>query len=484
MLFIKRKFNSLKRSVSNFPKVSTDMLLHWKNVLYYNGLISSDSTRYCTFNELKEDVRKHSFSKLVYLKTLLQICINLCFICIICIIPRRKQSEVNISLVYSLVDTQIYRNGSTNDLLSFFRSSRVGIPDNNVIYVERKSFVPFKHNKRQIRVVNNISLFLCFDFLGIHEKLMILAVVFKRLLICLRALAFVKSFHLIAISFIFEETIWSQLSKSNRISVNNLITTQSSNINLAYAFQINAHLGKRMMIWYSANSIPIKYRDNTLPRFKIDETLYQFMSIDKHLVWTKSHKDYLTNLVLPGVEILVCGSMMFYLPKVSLKPKINYDILIFDVSPYNDTKTSFFSIYPDALNSIYNSAHAIEFIQNIVWVKEQILLKEGISLNLTLKSKRRFSANHDKKYIDFLKTLSKNGVVQQIPPETDVFQTIKQSRLCISYPFTSTSVIANELNIPTVYFLQSDIMSSYPEFNAVQYIGDKKLLLEFVSKCF
>jgi polysaccharide biosynthesis PFTS motif protein len=482
VLFIQRKFNSLKSSANNFPKISADMLLHWKKALYYNGLITSYSIKNCTFDELKEDVRKKSFSKSLYLKTLLQICIYLCFICIICILPRRKRAEINVSLVYSLADTQIYRNGSTNDLLSFFRSSQLGIPDNYVIYVERKSLVPYKYINGQIRVVNNISLFLCLDFLGIREKLMILMLVFKRLFICLRALAFVKSFHLIAISFIFEETIWFQLSKSNRINVNNLITTQSTSINLDYAFQINAHLGRRIMIWYSANSIPIKYRDNTLPRFKIDETLYQLMSIDKHLVWTKDHKNYLSNLVVPSVEILVCGSMMFYYPKEGLKPIKAHDILIFDVTPYIDTKSSFFSIYPDALNSIYNSAHTIRFIQDIVWVKEQILLNEGILLNLALKSKRKISSNHDKTYIDFLKTLSKNGVIQQIHPEMDIFQAIKQSRLCISYPFTSTSVIANELNIPTVYYLQSDIMTSYTEVNGVRYIGDKKLLLKFVSK--
>ncbi len=484
MLFIKRKFNALKKSAYSFPKISNDMLLFWKRALYCKGMFTSYSVINCTFDELNEKTEKKSFSKLLYLKTFLLICIYLWFICIICILPTRKRSEKKISLVYSLTDTQIYRNGSTNDLLSFFRSSKLDLSEENVIYVERKSLVPYKFINGKMRVVNNISLFLCLDFLGVGEKMMVLMRVFKRLFTSLKSLVFVKSFHLIAISFIFEESIWFQLSKSNRIQVNNLITTQSSSINFDYAFQVSSNIGKRVMIWYSANSIPIKYRDKALPRFKMDENIYKLMLIDKHLVWTKEHKNYLSNLVLPGVEISVCGSMMFYAPKVALKTIKTYDILIFDVTPYNESKSSFSSIYPDVLNSIYNSTHSIRFIQDIVWVKEQMLLKNGILLNITLKSKREFSLKHDKTYINFLNTLSKNGVLQQIHSEIDVFQAIAESKLCISYPFTSTSVIAKELKIPTVYYLQSDIMSRYTEVNDVRFIGDKLLLLKFVSRIF
>lgn len=132
-------------------------------------------------------------------------------------------------------------------------------------------------------------------------------------------------------------------------------------MNREYIFQNKGDFGTRIMIWYGANAIPINYRDITLDREFVDKSFYKFIPIDEHLVWTEDHKNFLKPLLDESVKLKVCGSLMFYQPKKEYKPRKIHDIMIFDVTPYNDAKISYSNTFPDSLNSIYNFIFAKRF---------------------------------------------------------------------------------------------------------------------------
>jgi len=78
--------------------------------------------------------------------------------------------------------------------------------------------------------------------------------------------------------------------------------------------------------------------------------------------------------------------------------------------------------------------------------------------------------------------LSENKLLDSIRPNIDIFEIISQSKVCISFPFTSPAIIATELGVPSIYYLENDIMSSYNKMYDVPFIDKKEILLKFVEE--
>jgi polysaccharide biosynthesis PFTS motif protein len=237
------------------------------------------------------------------------------------------------------------------------------------------------------------------------------------------------------------------------------------------------------MIWYSANSIPIdNYRNTSLPRANANEVAYEVLPIDEHLVWSEDHKKYLALGVSIGTIIRVCGSLMFYLPKKPLKTNKIFDLLVFDVTPYADIKGPDFNKIPDSQNSINNSISAKKFLTDILWVASKIEEDFGLKLRVSLKPKRKYTSLHNKDYLDFIRLLLQNQLIEVLEPEIDLYKSIGQSRVCISYPFTSPAIIAKELSIPSIFYMDQQIMNENNHVHGVEFISEKLKLFNFIVK--
>ena len=251
---------------------------------------------------------------------------------------------------------------------------------------------------------------------------------------------------------------------------------------LPYIFDRNLQFGKRLMIWYSANAVPINYRDKNLVRTHFNEKNFEFMPLDLHYVWNQPHKDYLDSVTNPLIPVEVRGSLMFYLPQNEKGLTKVYDIVIFDVTPYELSRKSDFDQIPIGQNSIYNSYFAIKFLQDLLWVVHEIDRCFDTELRIALKPKRKYTPLHSKEYLAFLENLSKNGLIDILESESDLYKTISESRICISYPFSSPAVIAKELDIPTAYFLAGNSIESNSLVDGIPFIADRTKLLDFIVK--
>ena len=482
MAIIKNFFRRQKKQSQFFPKLSDEMFTYWKHILYFENFIPAKVVESYTFKDLLCIIEKAACSKRNQVKHHFKLAIKIFFLCVFCFIPKKKQPNRDLSLIYHLSDSQIFNSGSTFELRKFIRGEQIGIAKNDVIYVERSRLFPNKSNHEDVKVVSDIDLYLFADFLTIRDRFNILLLVFVRLFTYVRTISWVPLFSLVAVPFVIEEVIFSFISKNKVIRSNNVVTTPSAIMNREYIFQINRDFGTRIMIWYSANSIPINYRDPKLNRALIDKNLYSFMPIDQHFVWTEDHKSFLKPLVHNDVNLRVCGSLMFYQPQKEYKPNKIYDIIIFDVTPYNDKKTSYNNTFPDSFNSIYNFIYAKEFLKDILWVREQIFLSSNVLLKISLKSKREFTSAHSMEYINYVKLLSDNKLLDIIDPNVDIFEIISQSKICISFPFTSPAVIATELGVPSIYYLENDIIISTSKMHGVFFVEKKVKLLRFVEE--
>ena len=236
------------------------------------------------------------------------------------------------------------------------------------------------------------------------------------------------------------------------------------------------------MIWYSANSIPFNYRNKDLERSYASEKIYECLPLDVHYVWNRSHKDYLNSVLNPPIPVEVRGSLMFYLPQEKKVLTKVYDMVIFDITPYELTFKSIFDKIPYAQNSINSDYFAKKFLQDLLWAIHEIERCFGTKLRIALKPKRKYTPLHSRGYLTFLKNLSKNRLIEILEPESDLYKTISESRLSITYPFSSPAIIAKELNIPTAYFLAGNSIESNSFVDGIAFITDRTKLVDFIIK--
>lgn len=482
MLFWRKSRGTMLNQNEVLPSLTNEMFVYWKRILYYNNLLKKEELEVITFDQLLNHLSRISYSKIEFTRYQIKLCLELLFFILLCFSPRKLQNNKELSLIYGLSDDQIFRSGTTVELLNFLQSSRVGMPLNNLIYIERKSYFPHKNHRGSIKLVSNISLYLFLDYLKPFDRLKVLLLVFKRFFSYIRNISRAPYFFLIAVPYVIEEVLFSYISTNSLVKASSVATTQSSLMNHEYIFQLYKKFGKRTMIWYSANSIPIEYLESTLSRVTFDTQIYKYTAIEEHLVWTEDHRDYLKTVVKPGTSIKVCGSLMFYLPKIESKNPKTCDLLIFDITPYNENRTTNNSKYPDSFNTIYTPSHAIKFLEDILWVKKEISLRHSSELKLALKPKRNYTSAHDTMYTDYLNSLAETKQLKLVSPETNLYEIIVQSKVCISYPFASPAIIAEELKVPSLYYLESDILSPYNKVHGINFVDTKLALLKFVEK--
>ena len=213
------------------------------------------------------------------------------------------------------------------------------------------------------------------------------------------------------------------------------------------------------MLWYSVNSMPIIYKSTkTSILSKNLEASLKHMAIDTHWVWTSEHKTYLMKMT--NSDILVRGSMVFYNPPKKLDRNKKYDIVIFDVTPQNSK-----SIFKD---TVFSFPVVKEFIEDIIENVNFVSQKLDIDISIFIKHKRSFASSHSSKYVAYIDGLAKNHQLSVLPIDIDLYELIAASNIVIGFPFTSPVVIGQELNVPSIYYLPTNIIAEYNQSNFIQ----------------
>jgi polysaccharide biosynthesis PFTS motif protein len=373
------------------------------------------------------------------------------------IAPKKNKIRENKTvLIYSLTKDQIFKDNSISKLYDFLVSKKFNISEKNEILIECRGILRSRIYSNLI-VTLDIPLKIFATKLSLKGQLKLLLVFFCKLTILVKSFNNSQYIYLIFREFVFDENVYFAIANKNKI--NKIITTPTAIQYQPISFEIPNFAVERVMLWYSTNSIPIKYKSRKTSIFEKNlENSYQCMAIDTHWVWTNEHKKYLKKMT--SSAILVKGSMIFYNPPKKLNNNKKYDVVIFDVTPQNSK-----SLFKD---SIYTFPVAKEFIEDIIESVELVSQRLDRNIGIYIKHKRNFAPNHSSKYIAYIDVLAKNRQLSVLPLDSDLYETIATSKIVIGFPFTSPVIIGQELKVPSIHYSSTNTLVKYNHANFIQ----------------
>ena len=233
----------------------------------------------------------------------------------------------------------------------------------------------------------------------------------------------------------FDRVIWNEFFENNQKRFT-MITTQSSLDILPESFNTTSRPEvKRVMMWYSTNSKPIN---------RVGEPMINPISIVKmkevdveHWVWNNHEVEFLMKLGLKSVTQV--GSIVFQEEKLMKKSEYSFIVTFFDVTPMKFAA------------DFYSPQITINNLNCVLSVAQRLQNEFGEYLKIRVKPKREYSKLHSQNYTKRILEAVEAGAVELLDHATNLYSAISESDIVLSVPFTSPSVIAKELDIPTFY---------------------------------
>ena len=247
-----------------------------------------------------------------------------------------------------------------------------------------------------------------------------------------------------------------------------LICTQSKATLLPVPFFLQRY--DRSMVWYSNNSLPINRRGH---EFNTPKTAVNLDFIDKHYVWSDSHKDFLV-LRYPKSEIIPVGPIIFESHKVyNTKPLNPRGVLYFDVTPFE--------------NLDYDTFYTSEMCRRGVSDLAEVCDMLGLRFHLKQKRKEirshRKGIKHSRDYLELLDYLESSRLMVRLDPRASITELVMNYKVVIGLPFTSPVLISSYLNRPSVYYVPGEIddWDIQSERDNISVIKGRTQLLYFLS---
>ncbi|WP_082163984.1 polysaccharide biosynthesis PFTS motif protein [Methylophilus sp. TWE2] len=217
------------------------------------------------------------------------------------------------------------------------------------------------------------------------------------------------------------------------------------------------------MIFYSQNVVPFVYKDDPAPA-PLPNNL--FLRADHYWVWNDAFSRYLQNdLSLPGCFHVV-GPVVWYLNHQTKKQRAlqhsSFKVTIFDVTPVSKAYSEKIGL----IDNYYSSANCIAFIEHILEVVDRLKYEYGKNVQVSIKHKRGHRDIHDATYVQFIDRLVLDGRIVNVPHTADLFELVNASDYVVVMPYSSPSIIADSLNIPSVYYDPSNSLVDVLERSA------------------
>jgi polysaccharide biosynthesis PFTS motif protein len=258
---------------------------------------------------------------------------------------------------------------------------------------------------------------------------------------------------LVSICQIFNSNYLYALLFSELIYNKHINLLSKSELALDYLFHNSNHIyrpmwtyeaeskGSRILFYfYSTNCETFKNKIG----YPLQEHMWNVISWTNYLVWDKYQYDFIkrhSNVKNQNIQIV--GPIWFSSTKVKL-PDLNKSktFVIFDVQPMRDSRY----VLLGQSNGFNTPEVTNPFLIDIARIAEKH------NFNLIFKRKRDIGILVNKKYSFLVKWLMKKSFFYSTPPDGDAIDLIMQSVGVISMPFTSTAIIAKELNVSSIYY--------------------------------
>jgi polysaccharide biosynthesis PFTS motif protein len=197
---------------------------------------------------------------------------------------------------------------------------------------------------------------------------------------------------------------------------------------------------KVSLFFYSTNTEP--YAINGLHPPK-NTSNWAHLSFNHFYVWNQFQKEViLKNIINRKFSIEILGPTLIHVNK-NYKLSISNFISVFDITPERFAKKLFLT--KDIINGYYIS----NFFKDIL----KISIEKKIPLIIRTKKSCFDKYNYDKTYVSLLQNIKKKYHVEIVDRDnSSLDEIIEKSLCCISFPFTSTAIVANELKKPSIYY--------------------------------
>ena len=376
-----------------------------------------------------------------------------------------KTSNEKFILMYSLTKEQVLRDNSLFGIHSFLKTKKINLNEKNKVLIECREI--WRTRKfSNITATLDIPLEIFATSFTFKERINLLITFFCRISNLIKSFRNSQYIYLVFKEYIYDENVYTL--GVHKKQVIKIITTPGNWQYQPIIFEMQELIGDRLMIWYS-NALFYKSRSKTIDNQKLEfERFSEHVQIDTHWVWTKKHRDYLKRLT--NSKIVVKGSMLFYNPPLKVNNNKKYDITVFDTTPQAIEE------YKDTINTYHCTKN---FIEEILASANFASGKLNRDISVYIKPKRQYGKIHSKEYIVYLQEQIRNNRLFRLRPDIDIYETVLASRVVIGFPFTSPVIIGQELKIPSVYYLSSDIVFNCRQSSFIQSRhGLEKFLIE------
>ena len=336
-------------------------------------------------------------------------------------LPVNQKLESYDLISWNVINNNVFKNVST---------IKHNIKNNKIIYIKDKIICPYKYLLPSLNFYRRIKFIFWFLVFFIDSVFLLLRGKWYS-------------------SILFSEIIL--LKKVDDIDKKYLAKEYLfSNSELIYRpmWTYIAQLKGSKITFYNYSSSFLGFKINH--KYTVPELGYQSMTWENILLWSKKYADY-TKKCCPNLNIKLVSPIYNTDTNYNF-PKFNKNIIsVFDISPLRFSARA--ELCPDDNYRIL--INCIKFLNDIY--KTCI----GNNFSIVIKFKRSFNSQHNRHYIDFVTNdFIKRENVFLIPPNVSPFRLIKLSKASIHIPFTSTALISDYLNIPSVYYDPTSIIQN------------------------
>lgn len=285
--------------------------------------------------------------------------------------------------------------------------------------------------------------------------------------ICLKDLIFLKWYN----AYLFTEAIKSKLfdlCNINLVPKIYLISYQGTLSRSLWTLDHNKKVKRSYLYFYSTNG------DGYISKYSDTKNLSHWSELeyDHYLTWDKYQKLTLkNNLKIENSKVNVVGPMLNFIGQ-DLKDNIKNYILIFDVVPLRisfELTNTFTILKAKYLNKFTNDIIKICNEKNINVVHK---IKKNINNKI-------FSKN----YINNLNNNNNNKNYFIVDKNCSIENLILNSRGVISFPYTSTAIMASVLKKPSIYYDPSKLIDSNNKIfsHGIEVLNDVDSLKNWLS---
>jgi len=208
-----------------------------------------------------------------------------------------------------------------------------------------------------------------------------------------------------------------------------------------WTYEAEKHGSRILFYFYSTNCEAFKQAEG-YPQLLFG---WQAMNWPHYLVWDEYQADFVRRAVGETANISVVGPICFNTSGEEMPTFIGRGVAVFDITP---TRSSLYRTLGAAFE-FYVPETCIPFLHDI----QQVTGEAGYMMlwKRKRKLKNKLSFAHPV-YITFAERLSEFENVIIIDPDISANRVIEASSLVISMPFTSTALIARELDKPSCFY--------------------------------